>query len=60
MKKIITFAIVSLLGISSVYAQMDDYDRLSINVIQPACKDIPSEAISLLNSKLKQIITKKG
>lgn len=60
MKKIITFAIVSLLGISSVYAQMDDYDRLSINVIQPACKDIPSEAISLLNSKLKQIITNYG
>lgn len=60
MEKVMILVLLFLLSLSSGYAQMDDYDRLSMNVILPTCRDIPNEATSLLNSKLKQIVTNYG
>jgi len=58
LKIVITALIMSALTASA--QSPADYGKISLNVVLPESKDIPAEARALLESKLKQIVTRYG
>ena len=60
MRRILYLAVI-LVFANNLFAQtLDDIGRMSINVQRPANRNIPTEALDLLDDKMHQIITMAG
>jgi len=60
MKNVFLLLIISISVNCLAQTAENDFGKISINVVLPESKDIPAEAKQLLETKLKQIVTKYG